>query len=148
MFRNTLFNRVCLPAMVIVFANCAGPNTERMADVNPLLWTEGTPVVIDIENTDTSAFYRLDILLVFNEAFDRQPADLSVTVVAPDSTHTTEQIAIPFLRQARKLGGSYQLSLPYRDSVRLATPGNYTFAVSPRRDVEGVRSVGINITKI
>lgn len=148
MFLSKVLNRVCIPVMAIVFANCAGPNTERMADVSPLLWEAGMPALINIENTDTSALYRLDVLLMFNEAFDRRPADFSVAVTAPDSTRLTEQISIPFFGQARKLGGSYQFSVPYRDSVRLAVPGNYVIAISPGRDMEGVRSVGINITKI
>lgn len=148
MFRHILLYRVCLSVMAVVFTNCAGPNTERMADVNPLLWSEGTPAVIDIENTDTCALYRLDILLVFNEAFDRRPVDLAVAVTAPDSTHLAERTTIPFFDLAHKRGDYYHSIHPYRDSVRLIRPGSYFFAISPERDMVGVRAVGINITKI
>ncbi len=147
MFRNKSVNSVCLSVMVMVMTNCGGPNTEHVADVNPLLWDAGRPALIDIDNTDTAALYRLDVLLVFNEAFDRESVDFSVTVTAPDSTRLTEQISIPSFCQARKLGGNYQLSVPYRDSVKLSAPGNYVFGISPGRDIEGVKSVGINLSK-
>ena len=148
MFRNQYVNSVCLSVMAMILVNCAGPNTEHVTDVNPLLWEAGRDAVINFDNADTSALYRLDILLVFNEAFDRQSTDFSVTVMAPDSTHLTEQISIPFSHEAYQLGDSYQLNVTYRDSVRLAMEGNYLVSISPERDMKGIRSVGINLTKI
>ncbi len=132
----------------VMFARCGGPNTEKMADVDPVLWEAGTPVRMEVASHDTVGFYRLYIPLMFNENFDRAPVGFTLAVTAPDGTRMTEEIAIRAFQNACKHGGLYQMSHPYRDSVRLGRDGAYVFEISPLRDIAGFKSIGIDIVKI
>lgn len=131
-------------AAVVTVYGCGSAPTERMADVNPVLWTPEEQATVMFENNDTTGLLALDILLMFNERLMDRQLGLRITAVAPDSTYFTEDITVMLDVQHQKENSYHEVSLPYRDSVILSRQGTYAFNILPLRDVEGMRSVGIN----
>lgn len=148
MLRTLHLNIVCALAIAAGLMQCGYPNTEKMADVNPVMWRVDDAAKVEVSGHDTAGMYGLDILMMFDADFDRRPLTLNITVIAPDSTRFSESVRLADFPNAHKHKAYYHLWRPYRDSVRLSMQGTYFFEITPARGVAGVRSAGINIRNL
>ena len=90
---------------------------------------------------DAALFVRYD------ERFAEDTLTVQIAAIAPDSLRFEERflLAIPRTKSPAALTG--EALIPYRRRIRLASPGEYRWCVTPVRSVRGVEAVGLRLSK-
>lgn len=137
MLRNAVAMAVACFAL-----GCTTQVTEFMADVDPVSWRPSSPVSVVVQNEDTSGFRLLNLLVNYSDDFTGPNIPLYVAVTAPDSTQYTDELSLVPQGVRRKQDDFHGSEIAYMDSVQLGR-GAYVFTFTPRREVKGVKAIGI-----
>ncbi len=146
--RDTLLTGLLLvgaAGMAGGFAGCTSPYQTVATDVNPARWDH--TVEIRMENADTVTLRDAVLFLRYDERFAEDTLTVRIAAITPDSLRFEERflLAIPRTKNPAALTG--EALIPYRRRIRLASPGEYRWCVTPVRNVRGVEAVGLRLSK-
>lgn len=116
-----------------------------LADVDPISWRPSQPAVLELMNDDTVGLRTIDFLLVFNDNLSVAGLPVSIRITAPDSTYFTEEFVVAVSGEKRRNMDFHESLSLYRDLVVLDQSGLYVFTISPKRQVAGLKAIGLNI---
>lgn len=127
----------------VLLVGCITPERVAMCDVQPAGWEER--VEVRYANSDTTALCELRVVLRLEERFVADSLTLRITTLSPDSLRASEyhRLHLPVSRVAAPL--HRVVEVPYRRGVQLQRAGEYRFALTPTRPIEGVEAVGMKI---
>lgn len=100
-----------------------------------------------MENADTVTLRDAALFVRYDERFAEDTLTVQIAAIAPDSLRFEERflLAIPRTKNPAALTG--EALIPYRRRIRLASPGEYRWCVTPVRSVRGVEAVGLRLSK-
>ncbi|WP_346699396.1 hypothetical protein [uncultured Alistipes sp.] len=127
------------------FAGCTSPYQTAATDVNPAGWERTAE--LRLENADTVTLRDAALFVRYDERFAEDTLTVQIAAIAPDSLRFEERflLAIPRTKNPAALTG--EALIPYRCRIRLASPGEYRWCVTPVRSVRGVEAVGLRLSK-
>ena len=116
-----------------------------MADTDPYSWQD--TLYLKIQNGDTTTLRDVNFVIRKNREFRDDSLYVEFTLIAPDSSHYTEQISFPMVHIRRAAALHDIDEMPYRRGVVLMRSGEYQMVVIPLKSVRGIEAAGINIVK-
>lgn len=142
---SSLLRDAVAMAVVCLAAGCTTQLTEFMADVDPVSWRPSSPVSVVLQNEDTSGFRVINLLVSYTDDFAGPGIPLSVAVTAPDSSRYTDELSLVPGGARRKQDDFHGSEIAYMDSVQLGQRGAYIFTFTPRRELKGVKAIGMAV---
>ncbi len=120
---------------------CTAPEESYVTDVK--LFDPDHTALVKVKNPQGGARGELKIFLRADDRFQEDSLTLKIVTYTPDSLRTEELHRLILPRGKRINALKSVIEIPYRRGVELREQGNYYFALTPTRSVEGIEAVGL-----
>jgi len=124
---------------------CLSPHQSTAVDVDVSAWS--VPATLLLPNADTTTLRDLQLFFRCTDLFSADSASFRIVFHAPDNTSFEELFLTPFPSKNTAAALHPEFIVPYRSQVCFKRSGNYRMQITPLRPLQGVESVGINISK-
>lgn len=144
-------------ALTLIAAGCRQPvNDYAYKNLNRIKgWTDGTPVVLDFEMTDTTGaceLYLAGEIKRQRSATKSEGFPINLTFTAPDGSRYADSVTLP-VNVVKGKGisstshGVMNVEWPYRKNIYNKIPGNWSVMITkgdPERDYSNIIGLGIH----
>lgn len=120
---------------------CTAPEESYVTDVKH--FDPDHTALVKVKNPQGGARGELKIFLRADDRFQEDSLTLKIVTYTPDSLRTEELHRLILPRGKRINALKSVIEIPYRRGVALREQGNYYFALTPTRSVEGIEAVGL-----
>lgn len=120
---------------------CTAPEESYVTDVKH--FDPDHTALVKVKNPQGGARGELKIFLRADDRFQEDSLTLKIVTYTPDSLRTEELHRLILPRGKRINALKSVIEIPYRRGVELREQGNYYFALTPTRSVEGIEAVGL-----
>ena len=124
---------------------CLSPHQSTAVDVDVATWS--APATLLLPNADTTTLRDLQLFFRCSDQFSTDSVSFHITVSTPDSSSFEELFLATFPQKVTAAALHPEFVIPYRRQVCFKRSGNYRLQITPLQPLQGVESVGINITK-
>lgn len=124
---------------------CLSPHQSTAVDVDATVWS--APATLLLPNADTTTLRDLHLFFRCTDRFSADSVSFRIVFHTPDSSAFEEFFSASFPSKITAAALHSEFVVPYRRQVCFKESGNYRLQITPLQPLQGVESVGINISK-
>ena len=132
-------------ACAAALCGCTTSVRSYMTEIRGGEWSQ--PVTVVLANSDTLGLYDFGIALRHDGELCGRTVEMTVRTVTPDSLWVEEPLSLYIGDDGRSRPAQHETVGIYRRSVRLASGGDYRITIAPKRPVQGVTAVGVDMSR-
>lgn len=131
--------------MSCMLVGCTAPHYSVAVDLKDGVWRD--TVMLPIDNNDTTTGRTLRLFFRCEADFREDSLQTTIAVTTPDSLRCEEPFMLRFRQEGSPAALQREIVVRYRSHVVFDRKGTYRLEIVPRREVEGIEAIGINIIK-
>ncbi len=140
--------RFALFVSLLCLISCISDHTQRVVDINPMLWAEGEVKQIEFISSDTTNLKDIDLFVRMDESFKRASLPLDIEISQSDGYSVSFReylFSLDTLAYTMPSAKMRSYELKYLEAVQFSDSGNYIIRFKPQQSLKGVWAVGITI---
>ncbi|MCC8088045.1 MAG: gliding motility lipoprotein GldH [Rikenellaceae bacterium] len=138
---------VSIVPVLLFFASCKNENNIHFTGITNTGWSSGQPAYVYFNNTDTTAFCDIFILLRTTELFKYDKLTLIIETMDPGYLCLVDTVTIP-ITQVGSIPISGDTESLYMSKVKFLRNGEYRMKFThtmPDEMIQGISGIGIRI---